>query len=301
MLTAMEMRQIERSGLEPRRDKLDAYGPEALFREAWRDTCEVLGGDLAEVLPRIAVLTLKPDAIVSRRGAQCLDFLTRAGFRLLGARPFTMNRLLMHEIWRYQWNCATLDKSRLFDLMFAGRRCLALYLLDERPEGGHRGARRLSALKGPADAARRAPHHLRTSIGMRNPMLSFVHTPDEPIDVVRELGLMLDGPTRRRWLRRLRTPTGDLENAVLLTLRELEARAPAHDLDPHEVLARRLGASSFSDWGWSGLDDVRRALGPARTTQAAWDLITLAAEVVTPHLAGVAPRLPGPPGLRAAQ
>lgn len=57
--------------------------------------------------------------------------------------------------------------------------------------------------------AQRRTGELRAIVGGPNRMLSGVHIPDEPADVVRELGILFDGDARRALLRDVGACLGD--------------------------------------------------------------------------------------------
>ena len=59
---------------------------------------------------------------------------------------------------------------------------------------------RLSNLKGGPDAATRGAGSLRSALRSANRLFTFVHTADEPADIVRELAVFFDRDERRRLL-----------------------------------------------------------------------------------------------------
>jgi hypothetical protein len=97
-------------------------------------------------------------------------------------------------MWRYQLTSATIDRLALNDLIYVGTGLLLL-LRDQRP-GSRPATMRLASLKGSADLAKQKPGTLRDLLAQHNRNFSYIHVADEPADLVRELGLLLD-PARR--------------------------------------------------------------------------------------------------------
>jgi hypothetical protein len=56
---------------------------------------------------------------------------------------------------------------------------------------------RLQMLKGPSFPQRQAKHHLRRVLRSWSRLLKFIHTPDEPVDLLREIGILFDEVGRR--------------------------------------------------------------------------------------------------------
>jgi hypothetical protein len=123
-----------------------------------------------------------------------------------------------------------------------------------------------------------------------NRLFTFVHTADEPADVVRELADFFDRDERRRLLAAATgvEPTGDLRLAE--RVRALEAVHPEHDLDPVRALARlsarpagaaplraAVAAGSRLDW-----EQIVALAGPVDLGDPAvlWDLLSVAGELL---------------------
>jgi hypothetical protein len=112
-----------------------------------------------------------------------------------------------------------------------------LLLHDRRPDVVPATVR-LAGLKGTADVARQRPGSLRHMLAQPNRVLSFVHVADEPADIVRELGLLLDRPRRARVLSAL--AGGRLSEADATTLQAAldEAAREARPVDVAGALER---------------------------------------------------------------
>ncbi|GAA2234137.1 MULTISPECIES: nucleoside-diphosphate kinase [Kitasatospora] len=291
------------------RSKRDHYRLDTYAREGLR-----LFGALG-ALDRLAEYTfvvLKPDAVAGRRCALVLDTLAEEGFRPVAAAPVRFDPLLTREIWRYQFNAASDQRIAVVDHLLGSGPSLVVLLRDAHRDATPDHQRlpasvRLTALKGAADPNAARGQDLRTRIGRVNGLFNFVHTADDPADLVRELRLFCYR-TGSQWLAEgLGRPLPDAaapDNPAKELLPQLEEQIPAHDLDLAAAL-RRL-AERADGWGrlatghadraqvaaW--LDALRELELPDGT--ARWDVLTVVtgwidcnAPDVTPILATARP------------
>jgi hypothetical protein len=220
-------------------EKREVFGYDLYFREGWADFVEVFGDDVVDVLDGLAMLTVKPDAVVGRRLGVIVDFMADNGFVPVATTRFGYTRHSMREVWRYDWHIYTVDRLQLCSFWYTTNDVLLFLARDVRPEPGLPATVRLSELKGVGDPAKRGPHHLRTALRPPNRILNFVHVGDEPSDIVRELAIFLDRPQRRRFLDELRTHLAeDRSEQARAEIAVIEAECPRHDLDIDATLAR---------------------------------------------------------------
>jgi len=281
--------------------KAQLYERETYFREGLRECLSVFGGRAVEILQRSAVLLVKPDGIAAGKVGFTCDFLAKNGFRVIGAFCPTFSRLLWREMWRYQLTAATLDRLAVNDIVLQGHGLLLL-LADEAPSRGLPGTVRLAGLKGSADLSQQVPGTLRSLLDQPSRVLSFIHVADEPADVVRELGLLLERDERIDALRALLTTrrqfTGRAELDQILraeparrpfdvgrsfdTVRAalLAAAAAAHAAGRSDAAARCSWAASQLDLARDGalLDwlPVASVLADSGAELDRWDVATVA-------------------------
>jgi hypothetical protein len=158
-------------------------------------------------------------------------------------------------------------------------------------------------MKGPALVHLRQPRHLRSRIGAGTGLLNLIHTPDEPADVIREMGVMLDPDERGRAFAAMDrgAPAGAPARAAAELLYE---QAPAHDLDFNACTARieaacaRVAAGPAVERVHEGCRAARRAgridwrsileaADAAGLPLAEWDRIVFAAGCTESNVPGV--------------
>jgi hypothetical protein len=284
-------------------EKFRLFTHDSAFRESWRAALAQLGPDAAWYFQRLGVLTVKPDALLSGRLPECLEFLAGHGFVPVQAVSFAYTRAMTRELWRYQWNIATLDRLSLSDLLHQRQQSITLVLADVTG-GPIPASSRLATLKGSAFPAAREDWHLRTILGAPNRLMVLVHCPDEPIDIVRELGVAFSPEQVRRlyeqWPRILasgvanvvpaelpRPPaaryTLDAEQAAEAVRRQLASaggEAVAADRAAAMLRSARDGSESL-DWAsW------QRELRLAGVDTASWNVLLAASQYIRHDIPG---------------
>ncbi|MGH9213676.1 MAG: hypothetical protein ACRD2C_23820 [Acidimicrobiales bacterium] len=258
----------------PAKRELFRRDPE--FRDLWSDAKQHWGSSFRGTAMATTAVLFKPDAVVGRRLRPALSVLAAHGFVPLHVERLRLDRALVTGLWRYQWPSATVERYRLacFFLTLAD----SLLVLLRSPTLGLPATVRLWQLK-----TSPGPDGLRTKLCSLNRMLSFVHTPDEPADLLRDLGVLLDIPARRRTLAQATGPglaSADLEAAVS----QLEAATAPHPLSERlsrERLAHRTGdrfITTARHHSWEDVDGWRRCVG--REPEGCWDITRVASETL---------------------
>ncbi|WP_349368724.1 hypothetical protein [Salinarimonas sp.] len=275
------------------------------FRAAWHDARTLLGPGAADAVRDLALLCLKPDAVVGRRGARILAFLEEHGGTPVAAAPIRFERRATYELWRNDWVVYPVD--RLAFCRFWYEAAEGLLLLVHMPaRGAVSAARRLSAVKGSSLPRARRPTDLRTRLEPPNQVLNFVHVADHPGDVLRELSILLDPPARRAALGEAAAQVRPeaARARVRAALEAVEARNPRHDLlfapalerllaSPAgpileaEVFARRpalragrAAAGLAGDEGVPWWTFEAAIAGATLDHRARWDVVVVASELV---------------------
>jgi len=224
--------------------KLERYARDIAFREAWTDLAACWGEQAEEILSRRAFVLFKPETVLMRRLEEATAELERHGFAPVLWRLVRLDRNLVRGVWRYELAEARLATLAAVDIVATAGVCLLVGLRDDRPEPGRYAAARLASLKGPARQAERRPGQIRYRL--RNPalLLNFLHTPDEPADAVRELGVLFAADERLALFRELRDARDvSLEDGFAAAY----AATPTHALDLDaslELLARDYAQES---------------------------------------------------------
>ncbi|WP_106399118.1 AfsA-related hotdog domain-containing protein [Actinocorallia populi] len=243
------------------------FSVDGYFRDGWDDLLAV-ASDPWTLLDRHAMLLLTPAAVAGRRLEAALEWLLEQDAVVVAAEPVTLDRHSTRAMWWYRWNAATRRRRELTEAL--ARAGDSLLLAVRLPEAPVPATLRLNDLKGPADPARREPWQLRHRLDDGGSPVDLVHTADEPADLVREFGILLDRRDRRRVYADL-VAGADREAGTRALIEELYRRSPGHDLSRDR--ARR-----------------RRALGEP---DEPWDSVVLGAAAADPAAPGGTALLPG--------
>jgi nucleoside diphosphate kinase len=278
------------------------YSHDPYFRDGWRDVQRYATLGASSGLERISFVLVKPDGIVARSVGPLVDNLIAEGFRLAGHAVIRFDRLMIRELWRYELSAATDQRFDAIDALLTATNSLVL-VVEDQSGGRATAAALLSTLKGPSRSAERDLGHLRSRIGAGDGLLNFIHTPDEPADVVRELGVLLDSPARcavlagngfhrERMLAEAYTgaPSYVFDRAACAERIERLVQAVRDQAFRIKLLAATQSLRSGMPCDWRTTLDGLKAEGLAL---APWDAITFAAMCTTPNLSGVTPLLSG--------
>ncbi|GAB2530498.1 nucleoside-diphosphate kinase [Nocardia heshunensis] len=254
--------------LTPSKAKVDAYLADTYVLETV-DQATRLGIDPENFAYEHSLLLLKPDAIVARAVEPTLTWLAENDFQVVDARRVVVDRHVARALWYFAWNIASPERRRLADLLVGISDVLVLVV--RGPAALLPTPVRLAEAKGATDPRKRQPGDLRYLLGRHNYLLNLVHSPDDPADVLRELAIYFDEPTRAEVFARALAGDDRREHAAALG-RELYAETPARSFERADAVARlcaELGAAATE-----ALDHSTSTAAPdaahAALLEAAW-------------------------------
>lgn len=284
--------------------KRAAYEKDLYFREAWAEWITVCEGEPTRALTATAILCAKPDAVVGRRLAPMLAYVRTHGFAPFGVAGFSFTRHSMREVWRYDWDVYPADRLSYSTVWYTGASTLAFFLRDGQ-QSALPASVRLSGLKGNAVATKRTGTELRSALRPPNSVLNFVHVPDEPADIVRELGILFEQGERLALMRMIASRREvDAGADAAAAIASLEQRFAEHDLDAAAALQRMGRAGILDDSAVRYLSqcmaegkklswhEICSFADPGRAGVDRWDLIAIASELIPLERPGIVAAFP---------
>ncbi len=262
--------------------KREVYADDPYFWEGWASFAGACGGRPgARPLDRLTYLMIKPEAIAGRRIERIVEFLAAHGFLVTGHWPVRIGRHAARALWRYQANIAPVAHLRALELgVTAGELFLLGLVHPEAADEAASAAGLLHWCKGSSSSP--ADHSLRDLLGGQAAMLSFVHAPDEPADVIRELPVLCEPVLVSEIMSSLVTaaaaPAAGLAAQARLAEAAMTARyllVPEHDLDTKATFLRMHGY--LRERGTGGLPELARAAIETGRTDPAQALEVVAA------------------------
>ncbi|HVW48290.1 MAG TPA: nucleoside-diphosphate kinase, partial [Solirubrobacterales bacterium] len=206
------------------------------FREAWEEWSAAWGTEAVEAAGAHAAMLFKPDGVAARMIDPAIEFLAEHGFTPAAAIAVDLDRGTTRWLWLYRFNVASVDRVRLHDLVNTAGPGLLLVLRDRhRGPGDIPATVRLTDLKGPSRPERRRPDQLRSRLGVSDRLINFVHTSDEPADLLRELAILVAPAARPALFAAL--AAGD-PGAWSATRRQVEDALPPHSFDGDAAAGR---------------------------------------------------------------
>lgn len=253
------------------------YPAEFEYRFVWEDLLRAFGNQAERVLQDYTFLGLKPECFRRRVSGRVLDYVVQAGFTLVDADIRHIPPADENYIWRFQWNTATTDRLRLVNIKNRGEASAILLLRrPAREHGGMPASAHLASLKGSsAYVERRQAHDLRTILDIPNRVLTFIHCPDEPADVMRECVSLF--PDTARVIDQLREGRDDTHRITDMVL-AYEETVARHSVRYAEVAERR--ALQIDSGRKLVLDDIRPLFGDLGHELERWDFVTVASELI---------------------
>lgn len=307
------------AGLTVDPEKSRYYAQDCYYREMVRQLSTGNDEDrkrLRHLLATRSYLLFKPEALVERKVGPALAYLAERGIEANYVASVTIDRTMLRALWWYQLNAAPLTIVRACDVLMNGWEMLLIGFVDQKADPGgppeDSAARRLSDLKGSSRDIGKGLGLLRDELGCTTTCLNYIHAPDEPADVVREIGILFDRPERARVIDSLHAaPDADAVNAAV---EAAYARNGEADLDLDGCLAR-LRAAVGPDERWY-VPAIEQAIGSSEEDYddrltlvdwlcetdvvSRWDRAVIAAYVTGMERADVMPMIGPPPGIRDA-
>ncbi len=140
----------------------------------------------------LTYVLLKPDAFAAQKASTALRFVLDQGFDARVCSLVQVSEQQALNVWRYQWNRATALRMKASLAIATAGPSLLIVLQAQAPLVSRVPASvALWARKGSAFAEGRSDRTLRAVLGVQDRYFGYVHVPDEPADVIRELPLLL--------------------------------------------------------------------------------------------------------------
>ncbi|OHX40710.1 MULTISPECIES: nucleoside-diphosphate kinase [Cytobacillus] len=175
------------------KDKLknDYYIKDQYFNLSQELGTSLMGSTFLEKISKFALVMIKPESFVYNKYFIALQEIQRHGFKPVYFIQKKLTRVECLELWRYQWSAASLLRTLISEKLMSYSE--SLIIIYEAPNNIEEFASTyLSKLKGPANESLRKEYHLRSILKPKNRMLNYIHISDEPIDVVREIGVLFE-------------------------------------------------------------------------------------------------------------
>jgi nucleoside diphosphate kinase len=222
-------------------EKLACYATDACFLRGWAILTQL---HRQEILPlerlwALGSVLFKADTVLRGNGVRGIRFLQDHGYEIRAAREVAFSESRVEQFWHYSLGRLSRERVELLKRLQTISPSLYLIVESRGGVGCLPCSLRVTELKGQVELARRHTGSLRFAMGdPQSAFFNFVHTADEPSDLVRELGLLFDVAQRRDLI--LEVISGSSPDVEGLYERLL-ARGRHSDLDFSRAVSRVLG------------------------------------------------------------
>jgi hypothetical protein len=240
-------------------EKIECFVRDPAFCRGWRTVqdLEHEGIFSKDCLWNIGSVMFKADSLIRGNTTTGMRALAAAGFQIRSGRSVQFSERLVHEFWHYALGRYSDKRIALLARLLVMAPSLYLLVRADELELGYPTAIRLTDFKGEVAPGLRTATKLRAVLGApQTAMFNYVHTADEPADVVRELGLLFDASARRAIL--LGEETGGAHAAQQLSEHML-AQTFHSDLDFTKVLEKLKNIISQLSANIVAPEDLRQA------------------------------------------
>lgn len=180
-------------------EKLECYTTDRYFLDGWAtlfDLCQ--RGEFAlEQLWSLGSVLFKADSILRGNGLRGIRILEDNGFRIRAVRAVQFSDERVDLLWHYSLGRHSHSRVKLLKRLQALSPSLYLIVEPSNDESHLPCSVRITEFKGQTELTKRHKSTLRYLMGdPQSAFFNFVHTADEPADLVRELGLLFDASQR---------------------------------------------------------------------------------------------------------
>lgn len=180
------------SAMSRSKKKLDIYSRDYYYEMSFTQAYDILQESLLFHMNNIALLIIKPDAELMNRIPQIIQWLFSNGYEILYVSELHVTHTQTKELWKYQWSSASIDRIIVNEKLMEMEHSFLLLLRNREyiSTNNYPLSVRLTEQKGAANETLRSEHHLRSILKPLNIIFNYVHTADEPADVIREIGVL---------------------------------------------------------------------------------------------------------------
>lgn len=166
------------------------YSVEPYFRDSYNDFIKVLGKHKLPNINKYSFIIVRPDGIVNRIIDNLFKQLRNNDFEPMLLKEIRFNRFSLREMWRYNFNKSPIKRFALLDYFLPISDSMFVLVKDISTSNKESAASRLSKLKGSVNKSKRKDSDLRSLIHADSGLFSFIHTPDDTADFIREIGVL---------------------------------------------------------------------------------------------------------------
>lgn len=226
--------------------KIDLYSLDPYFRRSWMDCEKLFPNTDINILNNFCSILLKPEVFVTGKAEVVLDLLESSGFIPIYAQEITFSEFVQSELWRFQINAYPKERLEFIEWLASNGRAFYLILKDENIDTDtlNSACTRLTKLKGTTFDLGRNTNTFRSKLNHEVSYINYIHTADDALELIRELGIVFNSNTRKIIFEKLPQRTiaySDIRSMVS----EIQSETDCFDLSLNQIY-KKLEESSES-------------------------------------------------------
>lgn len=215
----------------PKKDWLYAQDP--FFRIGFHNLQKVCD-DPKNFCENYTYLIIKPDGVAARCFDNVVAYLEKNHFKICHTDLVYFDTIKSILFWSYESNFFPVEWFSLISVFFNNQPSIIILIKDELEIKNETASFRLNKLKGDSFEKLRKPFQLRAMLKAGSGFLTFVHTPDDPLSMLREWAIIMDEHKTKEFI--LNYKNNPLTYQSMSQTKELAySQTPNHSLDYSEA------------------------------------------------------------------
>ncbi len=208
--------------------KAELYLRESYFRQAHRVFEKLY--DLS-FFKDYTFIIIRPDAIQAGAIDKIFTCMKSNNLEPVFFKSIDFNRHTISALWQNESNCWPIERLKAMEILLTQSESLFV-VLKRKVTSDYIACEVLRTLKGPSVESLRKPGQIRYEIGAKNGLLDFLHFPDEPADIIREMGILFSKEEMKEMLEKIKKFDGSED--ISKNLQEQYIAQPLDILDDAE-------------------------------------------------------------------
>jgi len=221
------------------------YSCESYFQESYTDF-KLENIDLNNTKKNISYIILKPDFFVSDKLALLEDVIEQLPCKVIGVFEIQFSRYSIRELWRYEYNNSKIDRYSLIDKLLTTGPSIFLLLKKEIKDDINDFSHQMTMLKkNNKDKNLLNGKSIREYLNTYTGTFNFIHSPDEFIDFIREIGVLFEKTQRIQICNAIKK---DTKLNYLENLKKVERLYPKLALDKVNINILGISSKDLQRW-----------------------------------------------------
>ena len=221
-----------------------AIASDPLFRSTYNELKNKLNkSELDDFLKNYTYVLIKPDGLASGNFQKIIQVLQDEGFLVKMIKKVKFDKYQSKLMWFYDSFNFPDEFLEISSYLMKDKYSLVVIILDTNINKLEckTAAEHFTSIKGSSVKSKRSVYDIRERIGGSDGLLCFIHSPNSPFDIVRELGILLDNQLSE-CIKNSINQTDEISqeelDKILELIKDEQIKFEYHDLEYDKVILR---------------------------------------------------------------